>query len=192
MHGKTERQDGHKEVLDSKRLKAMLDLREWKALLRGLGLIGVDLLEVDASLCFSWARMVVVDDTNAKGFFKETHLPFEGFLEGLCRVAVLKALPSDAEVEAAGCKDAAIFLEELEERDPEEFQQLLTDRRVPWGQESSLPRERCVAGLMALIVRKVELGAGGLDERHLAKWLPQQLASESRDTQVAGKSVKKS
>ena len=47
--------------------------------------------------------MCVIDAQSIVGRIKEMHLPFEGFLEAVCRVAAIKALPTDTEVEAAAC-----------------------------------------------------------------------------------------
>ena len=57
-----------------------------------------DLSERDALRCFSWSRMAVEDYQSHKGHHKNTVLPFEGFLEALCRVAAQKALATDEEV----------------------------------------------------------------------------------------------
>ena len=44
---------------------------------------------------------------------QENNLPFEGFLEALCRLSMLKALPTDAELEETGCSDAGVFMQRL-------------------------------------------------------------------------------
>ena len=44
-------------------------------------------------------------------------LPFEGFLEALCRLSILKALPTAAELAEAEEPDAGSFLINLEESD---------------------------------------------------------------------------
>ena len=96
-------------------------------------------------------------------------------MEALCRVAVLKALPTDAEVSAASCRDAGVFLEALCERDPIAHEALLSDRRVGWGEEPKQPPERAVAHFLSLVVRRVEVGAGGLDVASVSKWLSGQI-----------------
>ena len=65
----------------------LLSVHEWKALLKALGFIGVDVTERDARLCFCWSRMIVVDPRTARGAAREYALPFEGFLEGARRAA---------------------------------------------------------------------------------------------------------
>jgi len=57
----------------------------------------------DALLCFAWSRMLVIDGWTGRGHAKESNLPFEGFLEALCRVSALMALPTDAEVNESAC-----------------------------------------------------------------------------------------
>lgn len=52
--------------------------------------------------------MAVIDSRTKKGSDKENNLPFEGFMEALCRLSVLKALPTDAELAETGCSDAGI------------------------------------------------------------------------------------
>ena len=86
----------------------MLSVSEWMGFLRAANLIGPDATERDGALCFASARMLVIDSWGASGFVRESELPFEGFLEALCRLSALKALPYDAEVEAAGCADVRL------------------------------------------------------------------------------------
>ena len=38
-----------------------LSLQEWKAFMRGIGLISIDITDREATLCFAWSRMVVVE-----------------------------------------------------------------------------------------------------------------------------------
>ena len=67
-----------------------LALGEWVLLGRGTELIGVDCSERDASMCFAWSRMCVVDELTERGRMRDSHLPFEGFLEALIRMSILK------------------------------------------------------------------------------------------------------
>ena len=57
--------------------------------------------------------MCVCDVSTELGRARDNQLTFEGFLEALCRVAVLKALPSDEEIDEAGCMHAADYMEML-------------------------------------------------------------------------------
>lgn len=78
--------------------KLLLSFRGWLAFLQAVRLIDVDLSEREASLAWAWSRTAVVDETTAWGHVQATHVPFTGFCEALCRVATLKALPTDEEV----------------------------------------------------------------------------------------------
>jgi len=118
---------------------ALISLKEWVYALRTFRIIDIDLNERDAIRCFSWSRMAVVDAQTMRGHQKSNHLPFEGFLEALCRVASLKVMPTDGEMKAAECTSAGEFLHRLREGTlpPQQctggYQQFLTSRRVEWG-----------------------------------------------------------
>ena len=152
----------------------LLGLHEWRRLLKGLGLIGRDVTERDATLCFCCSRMAVIvslrratllswpahsgmrvthtltighnhagvhtaihtsvvlpclaptlactrggrtqDGRTPRGRMKESNLPYEGFMEALCRLSMLKALPTDVELGWTGCADAGIFMQRLRVR----------------------------------------------------------------------------
>jgi hypothetical protein len=63
-----------------------------------LDLINADLSERDVAFAFTWSRMVVAQPYSAVGSIKNQHVPFEGWLEALCRLSALKALPTDLEL----------------------------------------------------------------------------------------------
>jgi len=102
----------------------------------------------------------VLDETTDRGHLRETHLPFEGFLEALCRLAGLKALPRHDEIEEAGAADAGDFLLKLKADDADEYHEFLANRGTPWGEEPSQPLAQCIGHLCALIVRKVDADCG--------------------------------
>lgn len=103
-------------------------------LLHVVGLIEADLSEHTAMLCFAWSRMVVVDARSVQGQLMEAHLSFEGFLETLCHLCLLKALPTDSQLVVANHTDAGSFLIELQRLDKEAYQQFLLSLRTPWGE----------------------------------------------------------
>ena len=159
----------------------LLSLGEWRTLLKALGFIGKDVTERDARLCFACSRMAVIDARTAKGSSKENNLPFEGFLEALCRLSMLKALPTSAELQETGCSDAGIFLQRLRAGTlPEEFMDALEAssgstfsdalgsfqcaRGAAWGETSPVqPMEMCVQHIVACIVRTIEEDSRGDD-----------------------------
>ena len=121
-----------------------------------LGLMNGDLTERDVTLCFSWSRMVVAEPRAVGGPKRDSCLPFEGFLESLCRLAGLKAFPTDEEIEAAGATDAADCLDRMRAEEEERYWQFVAQRGTPWGEEPRQPLARCVAHLCAVILRKLE------------------------------------
>lgn len=154
----------------------LLSLGEWKDFLRALDLMKADITERDCTLCFSWSRMCVIDERTERGHVRESSLPFEGFLEALCRLSVLKALPTDEEISAAGCDDAAAYLEQIRFENDEAFQELLKTRATEWGQEPAQPLSRCLAHLLSIIIFEIEhatQSGGGdkeLSEKEVEKW----------------------
>ena len=135
----------------------LIGLAEWDAFMRAVGLVGPDVTERDLMLGFAWSRMCVIDGRTERGRLKETLCPFEGFLEALCRIASLKALPTGEEIRDAGCRDAARFFAMLRAHDEKKYLALLKERATRWGSTPSQPLHRCVAHLIALILRAISM-----------------------------------
>ena len=105
--------------------------------------------------------MTVIDGRTQRGKERESFLPFEGFLEALCRVAVLKALPTDEEIQSAGCAHAGVYLEWLELEEPDAYEQLVETRNTDFGDEPDYqPIHRCVAHLIETMIYRIERLAG--------------------------------
>jgi len=136
--------------------RELLTMSCWQRFMRSVRLVGADVSVRDATLAFAWSRMCVVDPRTSAGQLRDSHLPFEGFLEALCRVAAMKSLPTDAEISAAGCRDAADFLERLRVEDAAALDELVTTRATPWGSEPSQPLARCIDHLMSIIVQAID------------------------------------
>ena len=146
----------------------MIDLDIWMDFLRRLDLIGTDVTIRDAKLCFTWSRMMVIEGSTERGRQKEDGLPYEGFLEALCRLSVLKALPFDSEVESMGFSDAgALYVSlhhigdastpsSLDKDALQNYKKELNSRAVPWGAEPLQPLSRTVAHLIAIIIRVID------------------------------------
>jgi len=175
---------------------ALMSLAEWKLAVRGLALIDDDLSDRDATLCFVWSRMAVCDGRTAKGHLKESHLPFEGFLEGLCRLAALKALPTDAEIAnytaadaeaAVDVVDAESYLQQL--RVDGTYRDFLLERANKWGARPRQAFERCVAHLVDIVVARVRRAgapasgtsssstAAALTRRQVERWAKSEIAA---------------
>ena len=106
---------------------------------------------------------------------KLENLCFEDFLDALTRVATMKALPTDEELEDEGAPDAGEFLLELRKL-PDQKKSWLVDHARRWDEALNQPIERAVHHLIMLIVRTVQLVAAGkrgkkppLDRRDIAK-----------------------
>ena len=106
----------------------------WRDFLRLFNLIDLDCSERDATLCFAWSKMTTINEQNTKDRIKMTHLSFEDFLEACCRLACLKALPTDEEIlweDEDG--NAGVHLLRMQEV-PADYDAFLKERRTAWGQ----------------------------------------------------------
>ena len=154
-----------------------VSLDEWLHFLRNIDLIGADVTQLDATLAFSWSRMCVIDTRHEKGYAKDSHLPFEGFMEALCRLSAMKSLPSPAEVEEAHCVDASEYLEKLKAEDPAKWEDLVKSRATPWGDAPAFPLQYCVVQLLAIIVRSIEQHSGTSSRKLNGKLEKKEVAS---------------
>jgi len=82
----------------------------------------VDLSVTDAVHCFTSSRMTVVDTSTTRGVIRANHLPFEGFLEALCRAASLKGWPEAWEMSTLGFSEIVPFVEYMNQTDPRAIQ----------------------------------------------------------------------
>jgi len=141
------------------KVKKLLNLDTWLGFLRALNIIHLDLSDRKAILAFAWSRPVVHDGFSVAGGLKENNLPFEGFLEAICRVSTLKALPTTAEVSASGEADAGTFMLALEHGDSANFHAFLEDSKthVEWGEEPrGEPVDVRVTYLLQMMFRKID------------------------------------
>ena len=138
----------------------------WVEFLREVQLLGSDLPERSATLCFAWSRTLVVDPRADKqgllsGRAKEAGLPFEGFLEAMVHAAALKALPTDEEVRTRPGihpRHAGVYIHELQTQDRYEYIAMLEQRTGTWGhvpKDEPLLHQR-VAHLIALILHAID------------------------------------
>jgi hypothetical protein len=138
----------------------------WRTLLREFSLIDQNCTDKDVMLCFNWSKMQTVNEQDAISRVKMTHASFEDFLEMLCRLAVIKAFPTDAEVTASHCPDAASFLLKQAAVDPAEDEAFRKERCVPWGWlptgEHAVPVHRKVDMLVTWFI---VIAQGGLERK---------------------------
>lgn len=147
-------------ALDAKG-RELLTLDEFKGFCRGADLLAPDCTERDATLAFSWSRMCVADETTERGHFKEICLPFEGFMEALCRIAVLKMMPTEEDFASSGQKDAGAFLSEMYNTNEEAYKDMLRERAPGWGAEPTQPMQDCITRLFEVITYAIDLKTGG-------------------------------
>ena len=157
----------------------------WLSFLRAARLCGVDATDRDATLCFSWSRMVVINELTEIGNLRQENLPFEGFLEALARFAGLKALPTDEQIAAMSsskAKNAAIWLEDLQMNDTDGYNSFLKKNSCPWGEErkaKSQPLHRQLDHLLDLIYRVLlKDDVAGVEEvsaEAMRRWMEKEL-----------------
>ena len=128
---------------------------------------------------------MVHDNLSVGGRTKESCLPFEGFLEALCRVAQHKALPTDEEIASvhdthrAQVRHAGSFLAYLEHVNAAAYNEMLHARHTPWGEPTSRlaqqwqqPIDRRVEHTIAILVyeikRQVDSAASAEADLHLS------------------------
>ncbi|KAJ9524025.1 hypothetical protein QJQ45_022487, partial [Haematococcus lacustris] len=75
-------------------------LEGWLQLCTDAHLVDSGFTLQDAALCFLWSRMYVLDEV--KDYQRYSSVTFVDFLEALARVADMKSLPEEADLEAAG------------------------------------------------------------------------------------------
>ena len=144
----------------------LLSLEEWEEFIKALGFVGPDISERDMRFAFVWSRMCVIDERTERGFLRACCLPFEGFLEALCRVAVLKALPTDEEIEESGCKHAGEYFEWVREFDEEHYKNMLARRGSAWGDEPPTPENtaNALGKTIDVMFHIIERATTGADE----------------------------
>ena len=115
-----------------------LALEDWLDFLNRVELIDFDLTSRDAALSFLWARMVVANYQTVEGRRREFTLTFEDFMEAMCRMSSLKALPTADELKAAGCTHAGQWVDEMRKQ-PLFYQDRMETLATPWGTEPDKP-----------------------------------------------------
>jgi len=138
----------------------VISLETWMSGLAALELIGDDLSSRDALRCFGWSRMAVTDYMSQQGNWKDSVLPFEGFMEACCRMAALKALPSTVQIQKSGADNAGEHLAKLRDGDGPAYSAFLCAQRHAWGTEVPSEFEVCVE--RTLSIWQVALGGAGL------------------------------
>ena len=162
------------------RVPPLLDTRLWLRFLQAVNLLGSDVTEKSALLAFAWSRMAVINNATAVGEQMEGHITFEGFVEALCRISAMKALPTDDEVSDYGSPNAGVYLEAIKQSDPRHYDRLVRIRSNPWGEEpKAQPVHRCVAHVIVSLLYTVnnEASAGSCPGLGIDAWVANEVVS---------------
>ena len=123
---------------------------------------------------------------------KDDCLNFESFLEALCRLASIKALPTDSEVAEKGCNDAGEYalLMAKDEATREEYENMLRARKIGWGGKPAQSLDRCISHTLSMIIRPIEAVClqgkprsgdfDGLTSSMVATWLKRAIKMEDK------------
>ena len=134
---------------------------EWRNFCVSLDVRGLSLREV--AMSFVYSRMCVVDTTTNEGYAKEYTLPFEGFLEALCRLATVMPLPTEAQLAASEFTHAGPFMATLE-TDQEAYDAMAEEQNCEFGDvpdpATCGPMPQRIEHLNDVVMRKIK-GANG-------------------------------
>lgn len=144
----------------------LMSFEEWMKLCKDLNFIDDHFTLRHVSLCFVWSRMRVVDENDPRSRIRMIHLSFVDFLEAIVRLATMKGMPTDEEIEAANCLDAGHFIHFQQSIPGTAYKQWLDSHAQHWNEVPAQPIERCVEHLISLILRTVE---GSVSKKHDSK-----------------------
>ena len=153
----------------------MVSFEVWKEFTRLFDLCDVDINERHVTLAFVWSRMKVIDEQREATRVKLTHMAFEDFLEGICRLSTYKALPTDEELEASEWTCGGEYIFRLRAEEPDDYAKLVNARAKPWGAEPTMRMERCVEHFCSLLVVTAQRGKGDntiLLEKEVENFIP--------------------
>ena len=148
-------------MLGKEKQRKLMNVNEWLWLLKDLRLLDDSFAVRDATVIFVLSRMRVIDEKGKDADLKLLNLTTDDFYEALLRVSCLKALPTDEEIEEAGCTDAGDFMLRLADIEKLDDWCLAYYRKhgCEMGKPPPQPIHRCVAHLISLMVRTIEMYA---------------------------------
>jgi len=136
----------------------LLSIAEWVALVRDLGMLK-ELTMRKVIIAFSLSRMVTIDESARKNQIGTlTQISFEGFLEAIVRLTLLKAMPTDKEMRRHGFEYPGEFFGSLMEMGPAVYQSWLTKARLKQQRGLTDPIWRRLDMFVLLIICIVQFG----------------------------------
>eukprot|EP00798_Chlamydomonas_sp_ICE-L_P023776 gene23776-9335_t len=121
-----------------------LKIEGWGQLMADAKLVDSQFTLVDSNMAFLWSRMLTIDEI--KDYGKYTSLTFVDFLEALGRMADMKSLPSESELNEAGYENILDWSLEKERMDSVGEQQAHAEGEA--GQSLDIFRIRDSAGVL--------------------------------------------
>ena len=110
-------------------------------------------------IAFSLSRMVTIDESARKNQIGTlTQISFEGFLEAIVRLTLLKAMPTDKELRRHGFEYPSEFFGSLMEMGPAVYQSWLTKARLKQQRGLTDPIWRRLDMFVLLIIGIVQFG----------------------------------
>ena len=137
----------------------LMTFQDWQLLLRHLNFFDAAFEQREGTLAFVFSRLRCIDEESKRGENRLKHLAFEDFLEALVRCSTMKTLPTRTELMLAGASDAGTFLIGLR-TNPSAYNSFVEERERSWDDPLRQPIERCVEGILALIIRTIERSIG--------------------------------
>ena len=150
------------EGLNKAKEKKRLNLTEWLNMMKDLELYDAHFTSRDATVVFVLSRMRVIDEQGSDAESKMENLSIEDWYEALCRVAVMKALPTDEEIKQTGVEDAGEFMLQLKQSSSwidisyEEWVDNWNEAHDAPMVKATQPPHRCLTHLILVIVRTIE------------------------------------
>ena len=194
---------GFNETVSSLNSGRLMSLDELSTMIEQLGFIESEQISpFELRLVFTRSRMRCVCEGTARSQIRLRHLLYEDFLEAVVRIATTIALPTDAELEETGAKDAGAFLMMLR-ADTRAWSSFVASHRGGWDVEPRQPIGRLVDHLCCVFVGIVRANTrcsidgetdGPLSHEEVARFMKRRMGARDLTTQhseMAGQFLEK-
>jgi hypothetical protein len=148
----------------------LMNMDEWMYLCKTCELFDSDFTQREGKLAFAWSQMAVADEVRRRVPF--TCITFEDFLEAVCRICDMKALPTDDDLLRAGVKTAGKFFHKKKEEGL--LDDFCHDNPCHWYEKKDREMGELLPKLLDLMFTKLDRdGDGDFDFSDLQKWVSQ-------------------